>query len=145
MAQSCVSCTPVITTCDSCVYPVRIDSMRAGRADFFSQSDGLEPTNPGPAVSGICSSRPFDDVSCDKCFAHTFYFNSSRSCRTVGAQLRIKMKACPNTAGNDALGFFKRGQAAAVWSSSIANLAGGHWDHGDSATLVLDLCNLPPS
>ena len=142
------SCGPCMRSalCDTCAGTVSADSVRYGRMDDFYLGDGSEPTAPlGAALLAICqNSRPFDDLECDRCFAHTMLYTLSPGCSIVGGTLRLRLKACGNTSGNDSLTVMHHG--VPVWSSPLAPLApGGHWNNADSMTIVLDLCRMPDS
>lgn len=129
--------------CDSCAGPITTDSLRFGRWDHLATGDGPEPTSPQGELAIACpDSRAFDDPSCNRCFAHTMTFPVYPDCRVVGGTLRMSLASCWNTLDNDLVTLMHHG--VPIWSRAIASLApGGHWNLGDTATVILDLCHLP--
>jgi len=121
----------------------------AGVKDNFSQSNGLENSNPSPAmISGIlsgCSAgiqSGFDIFMDNRCFGHTFTKCMSQGdCLLKSANLHICMKAANVFLTNtDSLVLGING--GGLWGQSLPTLNGGAWNQNDEMCLNLDLGNL---
>ena len=156
--------------CDSCVsepleqsVPIRVDKCTgdcnneqkdsiclAGLEDQFSNSNGLEVSNPSPAlVSGMlsgCSAgiqSGFDIFVDNKCFGHTFIncFNQGK-CPLRTATLKLCLKAADVfLTQTDSLVLGINGDP--LWGMGLPVLNGGTWNRHDEMCLDLNLGNLP--
>ena len=122
----------------------------AGRDDKFSLMNGVEPSNPSPAlISGLlsgCSAgiQPgFDFFADNRCFGHTFTdcFRQG-TCPLRGARLQICLKAANVfLTHTDSLVLGING--GGLWGLGLPILNGGTWNMGEQMCLDLDLSNLP--
>jgi hypothetical protein len=144
---------PIILDGPNCSVPVdpcRIDCSpneriticyEGGRDDAYGAPN--DPASPRPPFAAWLTSwgptKHFDDPTVNRQFGHTF-----RNLPTgiVSARLEIKLRAECELSYNDTLGAQFTGSGTA-WNASIASLAGGTWNCGQEATIVLDLGALP--
>ena len=123
---------------------------RAGVVDSYSQSNGLEVSNPSPALitsaSSICSlgiQPGFDTFVDNRCFVHTFNecFNVEKCpIKTVYMDICIRGANVPLT-NTDSIRLGTNGLG--LWGRSLPLLNGGSWNQGDNLCTTLDLDNLP--
>tara|TARA_B100000767_G_scaffold121631_1_gene115929 strand:+ start:2811 stop:4112 length:1302 start_codon:yes stop_codon:yes gene_type:complete len=156
--------------CDSCTafplvksVPIRVDKCRGdcnneqkdnvyltGVEDQFSNSNGLEVSNPSSAlISGMlsgCSAgiqQGFDIFIDNRCFGHTFIdcFNKGE-CPLKDARLKICLKAANVfLTQTDSLVLGINGSP--LWGAGLPLLNGGSWNRHDEMCLDLNLGNLP--
>lgn len=122
----------------------------AGIADQFSSINGIEASNPSPAlISGILSScssgiqNGFDIFANDRCFGHTFTNCLNKGeCPLKSATLQICLQAANVPLTNtDSLILGVNGNS--IWGISLPNLNGGTWNQGEQLCTTLNLENLP--
>ena len=120
-----------------------------GVKDNYSQSNGLEVTNPSIALlgsaAGICSlgvQNGFDMFIDNRCFVHTFedcIREGECPIRTLLLDLCIQAAQVSLT-NTDSLRLGTNGLG--LWGIGLPTLNGGSWNPGDNLCLTLDLDNL---
>lgn len=147
---SCLVMSPVVgfaagTDCDGTEVP-----LEAGTLDNFELP--FEPTFPDANLNLFVVSvygatlRAFDQPGTDLVTAHTFEWTASSVC---GATLSIHLRSEGAGAWNDRLSLelrdevLQEGGEVWRWVQLLTTLTGTQWGYGTTATLTLNLGNLP--
>lgn len=126
------------------------DSCLFGRVDDFVNAE-VELPEPGPLVNVLVgySNQPL--LAFDECAVNRYFGHNTTACLppdSLRLVMRVRLKAFGSQSNTDV--FYLGAAGGTFWGMRMNGLgsifgAGPTWNSGDTATVVLDLENLPAS